>query len=107
MKPKRSRTVRREQDREVEKLIEAREKLAKLEVGGTLQRPIEVQTASVIETRAVSFPCLRCEGALRVHEHRAISAGHDLRGHGGREVELACKACGAHRTLYFRVVMPS
>lgn len=99
MKPKRSRTVRREQDREVEKLIEAREKLAKLEVGGTLQRPIEVQTASVIETRAVSFSCLRCEGALRVHEHRAM--------HEGREVELACKACGAHRTLYFRVVMPS
>ena len=99
MKPKRSRTVRREQDREVEKLIKAREKLALLEVGGTLHHPIEVQTASVIETRAVSFSCLRCEGALRVHEHRAI--------HEGREVELACKSCGKRRNLYFRVVMPS
>ena len=99
MKPKRSRTVRREQDREVEKLIKAREKLALLEVGGTLHHPIEVQTASVIETRAVSFSCLRCEGALRVHEHRAI--------HEGREVELACKSCGKRRNLHFRVVMPS
>lgn len=99
MKPKRSRTVRREQDREVEKLIKAREKLALLEVGGTLHHPIEVQTASVIETRAVSFSCLRCEGALRVHEHRAI--------HEGREVELACKSCGKRRNIYFRVVMPS
>ena len=99
MKFKRSRTVRREQDREVEKLIEAREKLALLEVGGTLHHPIEVQTASVIETRALCFSCLRCEGALRVYEHRAV--------HEGREVELVCKSCGAHRLLYFRVVMPS
>jgi len=96
---KRPRTERRENDREVAKLIEAREKLGRLEAGGDPARPIEVPSASIIEIRATSQRCLACDGALRVVEHRAR---HDL-----REVELACKQCGRGRTLWYRVSMPS
>lgn len=97
---KRARTERRQLDRDVAKLIEAREKLARLEAGGEPSRPIEVPSASVVETRALDARrCLACEGALRVHEHRAA---RDL-----REVELACKQCGRRRILWFRVSLPS
>lgn len=96
---KRPRTERRQNDRDVAKLIEAREKLASLESGGTPARPIEVPGASVIEVRALTHRCLACDGELRVHEHRAQ---HDL-----RELELACKRCGRRRTLWFRVSLPS
>jgi hypothetical protein len=96
---KRPRTARREQERALEKLAEARVKLARLEAGGDPARPLEVESASVIELRAESQRCLRCDGELRVHEHRA--------GHAVREVELRCKRCGAPRLLWFRVRAPS
>ena len=96
---KRPRTVRRELERDLAKLADAKEKLARLEPGGDPARPIEVPSASVIELRAESHRCARCDGELRVHEHRA--------GHGTREVELRCKACGTRRVLWFRVAAPS
>ncbi len=96
---KRPRTERRQNDREVAKLIEAREKLARLEPGGDPARPIDVPSASVIETRATSERCLACDAGVRVHEHRAT---RDL-----REIELACKQCGRRRILWYRVSMPS
>lgn len=96
---KRARTERRQLDRDVAKLIAAREKLAALEAGGDPARPIEVPSASVVEVRALTQRCLACDGELRVHEHRAA---RDL-----REVELACKSCARRRTLWFRVSLPS
>lgn len=97
---KRERTKRREVMRGLEKLADARTKLAALEPGGTPERPLEVDAASQIEGRAESMACLRCEGELRVFEHRSIV--HPKVG-GLREVELACKACGQHRTVWYRV----
>ena len=91
--------MRRELERDLAKLADAKEKLARLEPGGEPSRPIEVPSASVIELRAESYRCARCDGELRVHEHRA--------GHGVREVELRCKGCGTRRVLWFRVTAPS
>lgn len=97
---KRPRTERREAERSASKLADARERLAKLEPGGTIELPITVPTASVIETRAVSLRCLRCEGELKVDEHVVV------RGSGVRDVRLACRACGTRRSVYFKIVEP-
>jgi hypothetical protein len=97
---KRERTKRREVMRGLEKLADAREKLAALEPGGTPERPLEVESASQIEIRAQALPCLRCEGELKLHEHRSI-----VHAKGGplREIELVCKTCSAHRLVWYRV----
>ena len=47
---KRSRTERREREREAKKLAEARVKLAALEPGGAPDRPVEVTSASGVGT---------------------------------------------------------
>lgn len=99
VKKKRERTVRRELVRASDKLAEARIKLAALEPGGAPDRPLIVDSASQIEGRAASLPCLRCESTTKVHEHRALhgSAGTI------RELELACPRCGTRRLVYYQV----
>lgn len=97
---KRERTKRREALRDLEKLAEAREKLAALEPGGAPERPIEVSSASQVEVRATALPCLRCDGALRLVEHRSLV--HPRAG-ALREVELSCRVCGARRLVWLRV----
>lgn len=97
---KRERTKRREVLRGLDKLAGVREKLAALEPGGSPERPLEVESASQVEVRAAALPCLRCESALRIGEHR--STVHPRAG-ALREVELACRACGAKRTVWLRV----
>lgn len=96
----RLRTELRALSRERDKLFEARAKLALLEAGGTPKRPIEVRSASVIESRAESEPCLRCGAAVRCEEHTTESTPSGLL----RVVRLHCPACGAERHLYFRIV---
>jgi hypothetical protein len=95
---KRARALRRQLDRDVEKLIDARERLARLEVGGDPARPIEVPSASVVEVRARAHRCLACDAELRVKEHRAE---HDL-----RTLELVCKQCGRPRRIWMRIALP-
>lgn len=97
---KRERTLRRELERSHEKLAHARQKLAALEPGGSPERPAAVESASQIEGRAEQLECLRCGGALKVKEHRAIV--HPRAG-SLREIELRCPACGKARLAYFRV----
>ena len=97
---KRERTKRREVLRGLEKLAAAREKLAALEPGGSPERPLEAGSASQVELRAAANTCLRCESALRVHEHRSVT---HARAGALREVELACRICGAQRTIWLRV----
>jgi hypothetical protein len=99
-RPTRSRTAQREAKRGEEKLYLLREKLAMLEPGGDEERPITVSSASVIEPRAESLPCLRCEQQMRVESHESRNSP---RGGHVRVLELACKACGAERTVFFRV----
>ncbi len=97
---KRPRTERREAARAAEKLASQRQKLATLEPGGAPDRPLEVATASVIETHAKSFACLRCgELGGRIEDHDA----REIDGRRLRVVRTACPQCGAARLTYFRI----
>ena len=90
----RKRTLQRAQDREAEKAVAARQKLASLEVGGSAERPESVQSACVIEPHAESRSCYACGGSVRVLEHQAVS--------GLRVVSVRCKDCGRARDVFFR-----
>ena len=97
----RARTVRRATDRELTKLGDAREKLSRLEVGGSPGRPREVTTAAVIEGQARSAGCARgCEGEGRLVEHTAET----IDGARLRVVTTECSRCGTRRRTYFHLV---
>lgn len=97
------RTERRIAERDARKRIEDRVKLAALEEGGAPERPIEVESASVIETTAASSPCVACDGRVRVEEHQARTLdGVPVRV--VRVVRVRCGRCGHERTTYFRIV---
>lgn len=98
-KPKSARALRRARERAVEKLALSREKLWKLEPGGSAERPIDVASASVVEPRALAEACLRCGALPRSVEHRAES----LEGRRLRVVTATCAQCGATRVWYFRL----
>jgi hypothetical protein len=80
-------------------VVAAREQLAKLEPGGAPGRPIDVESASQVEVRALSMPCLRCDGPYRLDEHTA----EPIEGQYLRVLRVHCGHCGAPRTLFFRV----
>jgi len=101
---KRARTERREAERDAAKLARARMKLAALEVGGGPDRPIEVDSASIIEPHASSMPCAACGAqGLRVEEHTA-DLPRRL-----RIVHVMCQRCGTRREVFFRIgtMLPS
>jgi hypothetical protein len=96
----RQRTLDRALERKRQKLHEARVQLARLEPGGSPERPLEVSSASVVQSRAESEPCLRCNGAMRCAEHGTAEGSHGLL----RLVELSCRSCGETRRVYLRIV---
>jgi hypothetical protein len=97
-----ARTQRRAFERAEQSLAKDRQRLFELEVGGSAGRPIEVSSASVVETHALSVPCPLCSGPHEVVEHAAVvDQGVRL-----REVRLRCRQCGSRRTLFFRLVEP-
>jgi hypothetical protein len=96
----RSRTEERERARQREKLYEARVKLALLEPGGSVDRPLDVSSASVVESRAEAEPCLRCNEPTRAVEHVTAPSANGLL----RLVKLQCRGCGTTRQLYLRIV---
>jgi ribosomal protein S27AE len=98
-----ARNERRASERDAEKLARDREKLARLEAGGAPERPIDVDSASIIEPHALSMRCLRCDSASRLVDHTAETVG----GTRLRAVRLSCGRCGAKRTVWFRIAMPS
>lgn len=98
-KPKRARTIRREAQRAAADLVAKRERLFELEAGGSPERPIDVDAASVVETRARSVRCPRCGGEHRVVEHAAVV----VQGSRLREARLLCHQCGSRRSLWFRL----
>ena len=102
-KPKRARTERREAARAGTKLAADRERLFQREEGGNAARPIDVDSAAVIEARAEGIPCPRCEGEQQVLEHLAVTvSGQRL-----REVRLQCRRCGSKRSMWFRIALPN
>jgi len=93
----RSRTQRRADERALRKLVRDRERLAALEPGGSRERPIAVDSASVVEVRIRRLACPQCEGEYKVDEHRAPESGI-------RQVRVTCTRCGVSRELWFRLV---
>lgn len=96
----RARTERRERERALAKLAKDREKLARLEAGGSPARPIELVSASQVEVHARALGCARCGAEPRVEEHTA----HVIEGQRLRLARLSCPACGARRDVWFRLV---
>ncbi len=99
----RARTLDRKQRAASEKLVQAKRKLLDLESGGTSARPLEVLTAAVIEPRAKSARCPRCDEPFELSSHEA-HAGSEGR---LREAKLECRFCGERRSLWFRIRQPS
>ncbi|WP_437719239.1 hypothetical protein WMF45_24235 [Sorangium sp. So ce448] len=94
-----ARAARRESDRTSAKLTRDIERLAQLEPGHTPGRAIPLDAASQVEVAARSIPCPRCRGAFRVEDHTAET----LDGVRLRVAKVTCSACGAGRSLYFRL----
>ena len=99
----RIRTLLREGARKQERLYEDREKLRHLEPGGTPERPLEVSSASVVEARAETERCFRCDLPMRTEEHATRETATGLL----RAVRLRCLRCGAPREVFLRIAVPS
>lgn len=96
----RPRTARRAAARAADKLVAQREKLFELEPGARPERPIEVESAALVEPRARSMECPRCAVAFHVGEHKAtVVEGVRL-----REVRVRCPRCGRGRSLWVRII---
>lgn len=92
---KRARAERRKMDRDRAKLEDAREQLARISPGGSPERPLVVESASVVEPRALALGCARCAGELRLEDHAAVQ--------GQRRVRARCRSCGAVREVWLRL----
>ena len=81
--------------------VQRRERLARLQRGASIDRPIPVVSASVIEIRAANaMPCPLCAGQYRILEHTRPVASV-------RQVDVECRFCGTPRSLYFTIVEPA
>ena len=101
--PPRARTERRAAERETAAATRTRERIARLEPGGSRDWPLVVASASVIEARAAATPCAHCAGPIKVLEHDARAIDDARR----REVRARCQRCSRDRTLWFEIVEPS
>jgi hypothetical protein len=117
-----ARAMRRQADRNVQKFMRDKTRLAALEVGGAPERPIQVTSASEVEISARSMPCIQCGGEVRVEveisarsmpciqcggevrvdEHLAETIGADRL----RITHVSCPSCGTKRAIYFRIGSP-
>ena len=102
MSKKRPRSERRASERRQEKLVKDKLKLIALEPGAAAENPIQVGSASVIDTIARSLECARCGPELAIVDQTARVVLARVR----RIVELRCKRCGAARTAHFVVAPP-
>jgi hypothetical protein len=97
-----ARTQRRALERAEQSVAKDRQRLFELEAGGSPQHPLEVPSASVVETHALGVPCPLCGGAHELVEHAAVvQDGVRL-----RAAHLRCRQCGSKRSLFFRLVEP-
>jgi hypothetical protein len=80
--------------------VQRRERLARLVRGGSIDRPIPVTSASVIELRAANgMPCPICRGQYRILEHTRPVPGI-------RCLDVECRHCSTPRSLYFTIIEP-
>jgi predicted Zn finger-like uncharacterized protein len=96
----RSRTVRRQAERDARKLAEAKWKLMLLEPGFRPDKPLVVESSSQIEPHVRGLQCPTCDVSFHVVEHLATAEG--------RVVKARCPQCGKtpsiHFTLHARAV---
>jgi hypothetical protein len=95
----RRRRLLRDQQRVLRKLVKRTESLAAKLAGGSPQLPIDVRSASVVETKARSTPCIQCGGDLDLRNDSATSTERGIL----RELTLVCRRCHAPRTLWYRI----
>jgi hypothetical protein len=100
--PRKLRTERREDARRSAKDVRDRERLARLEAGGTPDHPIDVVTASLVEPKAGALLCPVCGAGLRVDDHTAKTIG----GAPLRLAHVSCPMCGHSRVVYFAIRSP-
>jgi hypothetical protein len=99
----RPRRKRRDQERALRKQVHRTEALATELPGGSPELPIEVASASVVEGKARTTPCVQCGGALDLRGDHATSTARGVL----RELALVCRLCHAPRTLWFRIAPPA
>jgi hypothetical protein len=98
-RPPRPRRERRERDRALRKEVRRTEELAGQLPGASPEHPIDVTSASVVETMARARPCVQCGGELEPQRDRASSTARGVL----RAIALTCRQCHAPRALWFRV----
>ena len=99
-RPLRPRRQQREQQRALRKTVRQLERLAAELPGGSPERPIEVASASVVETKARAIPCVQCEAIeMELRGDRATSTARGIL----RELAMVCRQCHAARAVWLRV----
>jgi len=99
-RPPRPRRQQREQQRTLRKSVRQLQRLAAEMRGGSPERPIDVASASVVETKARAVPCVQCEATeMELRGDRATSTARGVL----RELAMVCRQCHATRALWFRV----
>ena len=99
-RPPRPRRQLREQQRVLRKTVRQLERLAAELPGGSPERPIDVASASVVETKARAIPCVQCEALeMELRGDRATSTARGIL----RELTMVCRQCHAARAVWFRV----
>jgi hypothetical protein len=101
-RPDPPRRQRRARERAQTKLVRDQERLARLQPGGSPERPLEVESPAQVDVIAGSTACPLCDGSLQLSIHAAETVG----GVRLRVARLTCTRCGVPRTLYFRLVEP-
>ena|SRR5437867_9441123 len=96
------RAARRASARAHGKVIRDLERLARLQPGGTPDRPLEVDSPARVEVKAHATPCPLCGATLHLDEH----AAETVDGIRLRVARLTCTACRTSRALYFRLAPP-
>jgi uncharacterized protein with PIN domain len=97
---RRKRTEKRTTERQAASLLRDRERLFQLSAGGSSARPLELSSASIVESRAESLRCPRCDGRLRAVAHDAVTL-QEVR---LRKVRARCQGCGSERDVWLRVL---
>ena len=99
-RPPRPRRQKREQERALRKTVRQLERLAVELPGGAPERPLEVASASVVETKARAMRCIQCAATeMELRSDRATSTARGVL----RELAMVCRQCHAGRAVWFRV----
>jgi hypothetical protein len=100
--PKRPRNARRQVDRAQAAIAHNKDRIARLEPGGSPDWPIAVVSAVLVERRAAEIPCIQCGSTLDVQNHQAKTFGDVRR----RVVHAKCMQCSQARDIWFVIAEP-